>query len=77
MLSRCLVKLEHDATVVNEDKAAVAEDITAEAVKTAGYDSLEAAKEDGTAFVFMGHGTSHTAKVSYSQMAVPDGRTWL
>ena len=58
-----------DATVVNEDKAAVAEDITAEAVKTAGYDSLEAAKEDGTAFVFMGHGTSHTAKISYSQMA--------
>ena len=30
---------------------------------------LDAAKEDGTAFVFMGHGTSHTAKVSYSQMA--------
>lgn len=59
-----------DATVVNEDKAAVAEAITAEAVKTAGFDSLEAAKEDGTAFVFMGHGTSHTAKVSYSQMAV-------
>ena len=58
-----------DATVVNEDKAAVAEAITAEAVKTAGFDSLEAAKEDGTAFVFMGHGTSHTAKVSYSQMA--------
>ena len=26
-------------------------------------------KEDGTAFVFMGHGTSHSAKVSYSQMA--------
>ena len=23
---------------------------------------------DGTAFVFMGHGTSHTAKISYSQM---------
>ena len=58
-----------DATVVNEDKAAVAEAITAEAVKTAGFDSLEAAKEDGTAFVFMGHGTSHSAKVSYSQMA--------
>ena len=58
-----------DAAVVNEDKAAVAEAITAEAVKTAGFDSLEAAKEDGTAFVFMGHGTSHTAKVSYSQMA--------
>ena len=58
-----------DASVVNEDKAKVAEAITAEAVKTAGFDSLEAAKEDGTAFVFMGHGTSHTAKVSYSQMA--------
>ena len=58
-----------DATVVNEDKAKVAEDITAEAVKTAGYDSLDAAKADSTAFVFMGHGTSHTAKVSYSQMA--------
>lgn len=57
-----------DATVINEDKAAVARAITEEAVKTAGYDSLDAAKADGTAFVFMGHGTSHTAKVSYSQM---------
>ena len=57
-----------DATAVNDDKKAVAEAITAEAVKTAGYDSAEAAAEDRTAFVFMGHGTSHTAKVSYSQM---------
>ena len=57
-----------DATVVNEDKQAVAEALTAEAVKTAGYADLAAAKEDGTAFVFMGHGTSHTAKVSYSQI---------
>ena len=57
-----------DATVINDDKKAVAEDITAEAVKTAGYDSLDAAKEDGTAFVFMGHGTSHTANVTYDQM---------
>ena len=32
------------------------------------YNSLEAAAADGTAFVFMGHGTSHTAKISYSQM---------
>ena len=54
---------------VNDDKKAVAEAITAEAVKTAGYDSLEVAEADGTAFVFMGHGTAHTAKVSYSQMA--------
>ena len=53
---------------VNDDKKAVAEAITAEAVKTAGYDDLDAAEADGTAFVFMGHGTSHTAKISYSQM---------
>lgn len=58
-----------DATVINDDKAAVAEAITAAAVEEASYDSLEAAAEDGVAFVFMGHGTSHTAKVSYSQMA--------
>ena len=57
-----------DASAVNADKKAVAEAITAEAVKTAGFDTLDAAKEDGAAFVFMGHGTSHTAKISYSQM---------
>ena len=57
-----------DATVINEDKEAVAAAITAEAVKTAGYEDAAAAAADGTAFVFMGHGTSHTAKVSYSQM---------
>ncbi len=57
-----------DAQETNEDKEAVAKAITAEAVKSANFDSLEAAKKDGTAFVFMGHGTSHTAKVTYSQM---------
>ncbi|MBD9157593.1 MAG: cobalt chelatase [Lachnospiraceae bacterium] len=57
-----------DASAINADKKAVAEAITAEAVKTAGFDTLDAAKEDGVALVFMGHGTSHTAKVSYSQM---------
>ena len=57
-----------DATVINEDKQAVAEALTAEAVSEAGYTNAEAAAEDGTAFVFLGHGTSHTAKVSYSQM---------
>lgn len=57
-----------DATVINDDKKAVAEAITDEAVKEAGYDSMEAAAEDGTAFVFMGHGTSHTANVTYDQM---------
>ena len=64
-----------DATVVNEDKKAVAEILTEEAVEKAGYDSLDAAKEEGTAFVFMGHGTSHTAKISYSQMQ--SQMTWL
>ena len=58
----------NDATVINQDKEAVAAAITAEAVKTAGYEDAAAAAADGTAFVFMGHGTSHTAKVSYSQM---------
>ena len=57
-----------DAPVINDDKAAVAQAITDEAVKEAGYDSMEAAAEDGTAFVFMGHGTSHTANVTYDQM---------
>ena len=62
-----------DATAINADKAAVAEAITTEAVKDAGYESLDAAKEDGVAFVFLGHGTSHTAKVSYSQMQTQMG----
>ena len=57
-----------DATVINADKEAVAKAITDEAVKAAEYDSVEAAEADGTAFVFMGHGTSHVANVSYDQM---------
>ena len=62
-----------DATVINEDKKAVAEILTDEAVSKAGYESLDAAKEDGVAFVFMGHGTSHAAKVTYSQMQTQMG----
>ena len=57
-----------DATVINEDKAAVAQAVVEEAVKSSGYSSLHAAEKDGTAFVFMGHGTAHVAKVTYSQM---------
>ena len=57
-----------DATVINSDKEAVAKAVTAAAIEDSEYDSLDAAKEAGVAFVFMGHGTSHTAKVSYSQM---------
>lgn len=57
-----------DATAINDDKKTVSKALTSEAVKDAGYDSIKAAKKDGVAFVFMGHGTSHAAKVSYSQM---------
>ena len=57
-----------DATVINADKEAVAKAVTAAAVEAAGYDSLDAAEQDSTAFVFLGHGTAHVAKVSYSQM---------
>ena len=57
-----------DATVINSDKEAVAKAVTAQAVADAGYASLDEAAADGVAFVFMGHGTAHVAKVSYSQM---------
>ena len=57
-----------DASVINEDKAAAAEAMVAEAVSVSDYDSLDAMKEDGTALVFMGHGTSHEANVTYDQM---------
>jgi cobalamin biosynthesis Co2+ chelatase CbiK len=57
-----------NATAVNTDKKNVAVAITAEAVTTSGYKSLKAAAADGVAFVFMGHGTSHTANVTYDQM---------
>ena len=57
-----------DATVINKDKEKVAKAVVAEAVSEGGFDSLDAAAEEGVAFVLMGHGTSHTAKVTYSQM---------
>ena len=57
-----------DATVINADKETVAKAVVAEAVKTAGFDSADAADKDKTAIVLMGHGTSHTANVTYSQM---------
>lgn len=62
-----------DASAVNSDKQVVSEAVTAAAVADAGYGSLEEAKADGVAFVFLGHGTSHTAKVSYSQMQTQMG----
>ncbi|MBQ3380042.1 MAG: sirohydrochlorin cobaltochelatase [Clostridia bacterium] len=57
-----------DASVINSDKEAVAKAVTATAVWESGFQSPAVAAEAGTAFVLMGHGTSHTAKVSYSQM---------
>ena len=58
-----------DASVINADKEAVAKAVTAAAAEASGFDSLEAAKEAGAAFVLLGHGTAHVAKVSYSQMS--------
>ncbi len=57
-----------DASQVNTDKETAAKAMVAEAVKVAGADSLDALAADGTAIVFMGHGTSHNAAVTYSQM---------
>ena len=57
-----------DASVINEDKEAVAKAVVAQTVADAGFESLEAAAQDGTAFVFLGHGTAHVAKVTYDQM---------
>ena len=57
-----------DATVINADKEAVAQAVVAAAAADAGFaDAAEAAAQE-TAFVLMGHGTAHVAKVTYSQM---------
>ena len=57
-----------DATVINADKEAVAQAVVAAAAADAGFaDAAEAAAQK-TAFVLMGHGTAHVAKVTYSQM---------
>ena len=53
---------------VNADKERVAELIVQATVTGGGFDSVQKAAQDGVAFVFLGHGTSHTAAVSYSEM---------
>ena len=58
-----------DATVINADKEAVAKAVVAAALKESGYETTAAAKDAGVAYVLMGHGTAHVAKVTYSQMA--------
>ena len=55
-------------TSVNKEKKIVAKAITAAACKDANYADAAAAAKDGTAFVFMGHGTGHKAAITYSQM---------
>ena len=57
-----------DASAINADKEAVAKAAVAEVVKVAEADSIDALAEDGTAVVFMGHGTGHEANVTYDQM---------
>lgn len=57
-----------DAAEVNTDKENAAKAIVAAALSDAEYDTTEAAAADGIAFVLMGHGTSHTAKITYTQM---------
>ena len=59
----------NDATVINADKEAVAKAVVAAALEESGYESTAAAKDAGVAYVLMGHGTAHVAKVTYSQMA--------
>ena len=60
----------NDATIINADKEAVAKAVVAAALSESGYESTTAAaKEAGVAYVLMGHGTAHVAKVTYSQMA--------
>ena len=58
-----------DATVINADKEAVAKAVVAVALEESGYETTAAAKDAGVAYVLMGHGTAHVAKVTYSQMA--------
>ena len=58
----------NDATVVNADKEAVAKAVVAAAAADASFADASAAAQQGTAFVLMGHGTAHVAKVTYTQM---------
>ena len=58
-----------DAAIINADKEAVAKAVVAAALSESGYESTAAAKEAGVAYVLMGHGTAHVAKVTYSQMS--------
>lgn len=58
----------NDATVINADKQAVAEAIVADTCTDGGFANAKDAADQHTAFVLLGHGTAHVAKVTYSQM---------
>ena len=57
-----------DASVTNADKETVAKAVVAQAAADAGYPGVAEAAADGVAFVLMGHGTAHSAAVTYDQM---------
>lgn len=57
-----------DEKAVNKDKKIVAKSVLDAAIEDAGFESIDKSIEESTAFVFLGHGTSHKAKVTYSQM---------
>ena len=51
-----------------DDKTIVAKAVVDATIAASDYDSLDAADAAGVALVFMGHGTSHEANVTYTQM---------
>lgn len=57
-----------DISEINADKETAAKAMVEEAVSVAGAESVDALAEAGTAIVFMGHGTSHEANITYDQM---------
>lgn len=57
-----------DSTIVNQDKETVAKAIAEEALKESGFKDMAEAEDNSVAYVFMGHGTSHKAAVTYDQM---------
>lgn len=55
--------------ITNADKKAVAQAVADDMAKVAGLKNQKNGAKAGYAFVLMGHGTSHSAKITYTQMA--------
>lgn len=65
-----------DGTIA-DDKKEVAKAVVYSTLYGCGFDTIEEAKEKKRAFVFVGHGTSHSAKVAYKKMQdVMDGLSY-